>query len=342
VEPRLLIPVRPTTAWTVVEDGTAIVPPRFNAAAAVDVGGRRVLIHGGLENNVVSQVTSLWTGTWQRFVNTTPDSSPGRVSFAAIAFDSMRREFVHFGGLNETTGVETNDTWVYATAWSKKSPAAPLPGARFGHVLVHDAARERTVLFGGYGFDDTWLWDGSAWQPTTPATKPSPRGSPAAAYGATWTPRNVAGPPARSEAGMAWDAARKRIVLFGGAGQSSAFNDQWEWDGQAWKQIPTFNTVKPRASYVMVSALGEGGVLVFGGIGDGAAQLSDLLWLHWDNEAARELCHATDGDGDALAGCADADCWRVCTPDCEPGGMTRLCGPASVGTSIVAPSAAWL
>ena len=341
--------------WTPVEDGTALVPPRFSAAAAVDIAGRRVLIHGGLENNVVTQVSVLWTGTWQRQTNTAAGSSPGRLSNAALAFDTARRQFVHFGGLDAVSGLETNQTWVYDTAWSQKTPAAPLPAPRFGHVLVNDAARGRVVLFGGFTHDDTWLWDGAAWAQATPAMKPSARGLAAAAYdpirrvvvlfggasgglplgdtwewdGTTWNPRTVPGPPPRSDAGMAWDAARKRVVLFGGAGQTSSLNDQWEWDGQAWTQIPTLNTVKPRASHVLVSALGEGGVLAFGGIGESGNQFTDLLWLHWDNDAVEELCRAADVDGDALAGCADADCWRVCTPECEPGATcasTRGCG----------------
>ena len=342
--------------WTPLEDGTPLVPPRFSAAAAVDLAGRRMLVHGGTENTATTQSSMMWSGTWQRFSNTAADSSPGRVSNAAMTYDTARRQFVHFGGFNTTTSSTVNDTWVFDTAWSKKLPAGTLPAPRLGHVLVYDAARERTVLFGGTGFDDTWLWDGTQWTLQQPATKPAAREAAAAAYdpvrkvvvlfgglgpgfvpfgdtwewdGQTWTQRLVAGPPARSSAGMAWDTARKRLVLFGGAGQANALNDHWEWDGQTWKQLPTLNSVKPRSNHVMVSALSEGGVLAFGGAGQAAESFSDLVWLHWDNDAVEELCHATDADGDALAGCADGDCWRVCKPDCPPGTScmsTRGCG----------------
>lgn len=340
--------------WSQLEDATPTILPRFAASGAVDLAGRRVLIHGGVENSTSTASSMIWTGTWQRLGNTVVGSSPGRVQSAAMTYDVVRRQFVHFGGFSATTDTAVNDTWVYDEAWLKKSPGTPLPAPRFGHVLVYDAARDRSVLFGGTGFDDTWLWDGAQWALAQPVMKPSARESAAAAYdpirkvvvlfggldivpladtwewdGTTWTPRLVAGPPARFSAGMAWDTARKRMVLYGGAGQDNSLNDQWEWDGQAWKQLPTLNSVKARASHVMVSAMSNGGVLSFGGAGASATTFSDLLWLHWDNDAVEELCHATDADGDALVGCADGDCWRVCKPDCAPGTScmsTRGCG----------------
>ncbi len=46
-----------------------------------------------------------------------------------------------------------------------------------------------------------------------------------------WTQKQDVGPSARSDAAMVFDAARSRVVLFGGAGGSAAtlFNDTWEW-----------------------------------------------------------------------------------------------------------------
>ena len=331
------------TNWTLVEDSAINVVSRFSAAIAVDVAGRRMLMHGGIETSTTAS-TMVWTGLWQRFTNTAAGSSPGRVSNAALAFDAARREFVHFGGFNSTTDTTTNETWVYTTSWTQRQPPTPLPAPRLGHVLVYDAARKRTVLFGGTNLDDTWLWDGTQWTLAQPTTRPSARELATASYdpirnvvvlfgglagslpladtwewdGTNWTQRMVAGPPARSGAGMAWDPARKRTVLFGGFSLSQTLGDLWEWDGTAWTQVPTLNTVKPRANHMMVSAFGAG-VLSFGGTGDGAQQFNELLWLRYDNDAVEELCDDSERDGDALTGCADADCWRVCTPECSPG-----------------------
>jgi len=54
-----------------------------------------------------------------------------------------------------------------------------------------------------------------------------------------WTQRAVSGPSARYEHAMAYDAARARVVLFGGREQfplTGVFADTWEWDGSAWLQ----------------------------------------------------------------------------------------------------------
>ncbi len=344
--------------WTLIEDSTQFVPPRFGGAGAVDLSGRRFIVHGGTEAAATSS-TMVWTGAWQRFTNVAVGSSPGRVSDAAMAFDAARREFVHFGGYNVTQNATTNETWVFTSAWTQRTPAAPLPPPRLDHVMVYDAARERTVLFGGAGLDDTWLWDGTRWMMAQPTTKPPPRSLAAAAYdpirqvtvmfggltgsslladtwewnGTDWQRRIGPGPPPRFGSGLAWDAARKRLVLFGGSSSNQALNDQWEWDGTAWTQVPTLNSVKPRASHVMVTAIGEGGVLSFGGSGDAAQSFSDLLWLRWDNSnAVEDRCDGTDADGDGLVSCADADCWHVCKPECPPGStISSTCGAGTRG-----------
>ena len=41
-------------------------------------------------------------------------------------------------------------------------------------------------------------------------------------------------PSPRYDAGMAYDAARGQVVLFGGQDAFSFFGDTWTWDGAAW------------------------------------------------------------------------------------------------------------
>jgi len=41
-------------------------------------------------------------------------------------------------------------------------------------------------------------------------------------------------PSARDAHAMAYDAARKRVVLFAGASAKGILNDTWEWDGHTW------------------------------------------------------------------------------------------------------------
>lgn len=83
---------------------------------------------------------------------------------------------------------------------------------RFG--LAYDAARARTVLFGGASaagsiFGDTWEWDGSHWLQRFPTASPSPRESPQ----------------------MFYDSNRQRVVIIGD-------DERWEWDGATWLRLP--------------------------------------------------------------------------------------------------------
>jgi hypothetical protein len=54
-----------------------------------------------------------------------------------------------------------------------------------------------------------------------------------------WTQKEDIGPSPRYGPAMAYEAARQRVVLFGGLGLISLphFNDTWEWDGGAWTQV---------------------------------------------------------------------------------------------------------
>jgi len=151
---------------------------------------------------------------------------------------------------------------------------APL-GVRNAHAMAYDADRGRVVLFGGADEQavrgDLWEWDGAAWRLVS-ADGPPPRTFPALAYdrerkrlvlfggnrilfgegdeedtflddtwefGGAWRHLDTPGPKARAEASMAYDAAHRRIVLFGGYsrsnGQTLRLGDTWEWDGAAWR-----------------------------------------------------------------------------------------------------------
>jgi hypothetical protein len=146
----------------------------------------------------------------------------------AMAYDSKRGRVVLFGGADEK-GVR-GDLWEWdGSAW--RLLAADGPSPRTFPALAYDRARERLVLFGGnrvlFGtaddgddtfLNDTWEWDGGAWHCLPGAM-----------------------PPARAEASVAYDAARHRVVLFGGYrkahGELVRLGDTWEWDGSAWKAL---------------------------------------------------------------------------------------------------------
>ncbi|HKG92413.1 MAG TPA: hypothetical protein VKA84_10995 [Gemmatimonadaceae bacterium] len=111
---------------------------------------------------------------------------------------------------------------------------APSPGPRTGALMVYDAARRQVLLFGGVAADeggqgepypdDLWAWDGKSWR-----VLPVPAGA--------------ARPVGRDVPHLAYDAARQRVVMFGGRrgrgpdGRVELLSDSWEWDGARWHEI---------------------------------------------------------------------------------------------------------
>jgi hypothetical protein len=128
------------------------------------------------------------------------------------------------------------------------------------------------VLFGGRGFlagdflGDTWEWDGAAWKQTA-----------------------TTGPPPRIDACMAYDSARRRVVLFGGNDVNyGLFSDTWEFDGKAWTKVATTGP-SPRTAAAMVYHSVRGRILLFGGAGAGG-RLADT-W-EWDGKVWAQVVAA--------------------------------------------------
>jgi hypothetical protein len=96
-----------------------------------------------------------------------------------------------------------------------------------------------------------------------------------------WTQKQDVGPSARSDVAMVFDAARGRVVLFGGAGGAATlFNDTWEWDGENWTQYEDIGPT-PRSRHAMAYDSKRGRTVLFGGSA-GTLNLSDT-W-EWDGD----------------------------------------------------------
>jgi len=112
--------------------------------------------------------------------------------------------------------------------------------------MVHDAARQRIVLFGGTDgsstFGDTWEWDGVAWTRRFPGSIP----------------------PARYRHAMAYDAARRRVVLFGGWGGTGILGDTWEWDGITWTRRTPRSSPPAQGHHAMAYDAARERVVLFG------------------------------------------------------------------------------
>lgn len=134
------------------------------------------------------------------------------------------------------------------------------PGS-YDTEMVYDAARGEMVLlhYEGAATVDfspfTWIWDGS-----------------------NWTLRSRTGPPMLTNQAMAYDVARRQVVLLGGTDSQHPINDTWLWDGARWTKSAASGPsalLKPTMTYDR----GRGQILLYGQSG-GASSVSET-WL-WD------------------------------------------------------------
>jgi len=135
------------------------------------------------------------------------------------------------------------------------------PGGPVGRdvpAMTYDAARDRTVVFGGCkasgcATDEMWLFDGAGWSAYT-----GPR------------------PPARYGATLVYSTATSDSVLFGGYGATGQpLADTWVWNGSSWAQ--RFPATVPAARALASSAYGTTGgkAVLFGGVGAAGQLLAD-------------------------------------------------------------------
>jgi len=171
-----------------------------------DPNGRADLF-GGFDGHFYQLTRWQWNGSdWTQLF---PPTVPYARSLAAVATNTSTGQVVMFGGLAD---VNPTNTWTYdGTTWTLESPAVQ-PLLVYAASAAFDPGLQGVVLFGGGsgGVDQntTWLWD---------------------QVGATWTQLStVHPPPAREGAGMTYDTALDRVILFGGQDNNGYFNDTWE------------------------------------------------------------------------------------------------------------------
>jgi hypothetical protein len=147
------------TNWSQVI--TTASPPRGTLAAmAFDSVRNRVVFFG---SGVVFDPSPSDTGTWEYDgVNwtevITPTMPPGRWAHS-IVYDSMHQRMVLFGGygVSYPSGNQTNDTWVYDGFDWKQIFTDNIPPENEQHGMAYDSARNRVIMFGGWGGPgDTW------------------------------------------------------------------------------------------------------------------------------------------------------------------------------------------
>jgi hypothetical protein len=104
-----------------------------------------------------------------------PMKSPSARYGHSMAYDSVRKKVVLFGGSSATELF--NDTWEWDGINWAKADALTAPSKRYNASMIFDSSINKMVLFGGQNMvpnDDTWTYDGT-WTllPLTTGPKPS-------------------------------------------------------------------------------------------------------------------------------------------------------------------------
>jgi hypothetical protein len=237
--------------WSLQKPGT-LPPSRKAASMAYDSRRGVALLFGGGGRSD----TWFWDGSnWHEYF---PAITPPPRTCAAMAYDAAREQIVLFGG-TDSHGNPLNDTWLWdGSNWHEQyTPSAPPP--RSGAAMAFDETSRQIILFGGqtYGgrvgtpLNDTWIWDGTQWHAIT---------SPVV-------------PPARLGANVAYHAATKTMILFGGTAGHTIFQDTWLWDGNAWHRAEVVSNPPARAWAAMVYHHDTQQIVLVGGGGSSGPDL---------------------------------------------------------------------
>ncbi|MGC4121042.1 MAG: hypothetical protein QM765_41985 [Myxococcales bacterium] len=278
-------------------DANTNLPPtprvRFGGAMVYDEQRGKALLFGGASS--VKQETVFgdtlddlwsWDGkAWEEVKHS--GTWPKHRAAHGMAYDPVRGATVMYGGWDSEA-----DTWERTDTWRLGSTAVPgKPWVASAVATFEGPGPTATVTrFGGVGITfsgamdiqivrsaETATWNGTAWDPLSPANKPMPRELVAM------------GPDGRSG-----------LILFGGEvanalppNEELPFkgvrrNDTWRWDGSNWTSLighdplrPPTEGPEPRMGHTMVFDRDRGRLVLADGYGTGP--LADL-W-DWDPDA---------------------------------------------------------
>ena len=246
--------------------------PSAAAPSSVDGHGmvydedrERVVLFGGRGSGGFEEIAETWEWDGSRWKDRSLPAadSPPRRSFFGMAYHRGRNRTVVFGGFDrEATSIRLlGDTWEWdGSEWTEWQAAGASPESRDVPAMVYDGGRDVILLFGGRNQDfrrlsGTWQWDDNGWTELEP---PAPV------------------PSARSFHELAYDTARRVVVLFGGQTDDNVVGqaDTWEWDGAAWEERdPPGPRPPPTSAYGLAYDPVEATTLLFGGAGAIGAEL---------------------------------------------------------------------
>lgn len=191
---------------------------------------------------------------------------PAPRAAAGLAYDPISRQLVLIGGMPDPTNPAASDdvpgqdmwAWRPSSGWTRLSPAI-LPDAGYMTWLVSDSASGRLVAI-SQSSSNLWSWDGKNWSPV--AAVPAHDVLSGVAFqqdlsvlrvlgraqvngaetmwtwdGSTWSDPQVLSMSWREQSVVAYDAARRQLVVYGGFGDGDTAT--WLYDGTTWSRVQT-------------------------------------------------------------------------------------------------------
>lgn len=231
-------------------------PPRSPGWHTVYDSARRELVAFQQSADGFSE-TWLWNGHgWRLAANVSPPNQ--YPTDPLYTYDAGTKQIVAI--FREDPAYGSGIATPAATmAWNGRrwrSVTSKQPPAMTNAAMVYDAASRQVILFGGsncpttgvlgsgVGPDiqnnstycaETWIWNGSH-----------------------WSKYSGSGPSPRANAVMAYDAARRQVVLHGGVGAQHVvgnfpqltqnLNDTWLWNGKRWSKVTPTHVPPTRGS----------------------------------------------------------------------------------------------
>lgn len=286
---------------------------RTDTSMAVDFN-TNVVLFGGYSDSADQFLSDTWTWDGATWTEQHPTTSPSPRCCFDLTYDAARGQVVLFGGTDNFNIF--NDTWTWdGNDWTLQHPVRSPPTA-VGYGMAYDAATRTTLMFLGAGLvlQPIWSWDGVNWTELHPATVPGWREWMGSAYdgvrrkivmyggencaeicsflrdtwtwdGNNWTRQNPArNPGPRSRMGMAYDAARQRVLLFGGVFNGMGYaGDTWQWDGHAWTEVAPNASPSAREEPAMAWDRTRRQIVLFGGNDQFGGSYRDFgdTWV-WD------------------------------------------------------------
>jgi cysteine-rich repeat protein len=294
-------------------------PPRRYAAASFDPKLGKVILVGG-RNGTGPAYADTWTydGTWK---NVTPAGAHPAVRGARMAYDTFARKTMLSGGFIDGS-VPQQTVWLFdGSTW-----ATQIIGSAHTARAFHAMANTGTgvIVFGGGNnattFGDTWRYDGTKWSSLVDMPARSFASSAndfvrrravivggqqaSTLYGDTWQltasglEKLTSSPPSpRVYPAMAWDSARRNMLMFGGSNYPSYYNDAYRGSGMPWQWLALGST-GPTGRARPALAFDGARMVMFGGeVGDTVfdAQTWTLTDTTWNLETTPSAMVARGG-----------------------------------------------